>query len=72
VLVFDTAHGNAVLPPITSDSFGTPFGLALDASGNLYVAGNNRVSVFDTRHANAQLPPITSAADYPQGLAMSR
>jgi hypothetical protein len=74
VLVFDTAHGNAVLPPIrpalSSGELYYPFGVAVDASGKLYVAhysdlaGTSTVRVFDTSHANVELPPITGGGLY--------
>jgi YVTN family beta-propeller protein len=66
VSVFDTAHGNAVLPAITG-GLGYPVGVAVDASGKLYVANGGsccpqsfRVSVFDTAHGNAVLPAINT------------
>lgn len=41
-----------------------PVGLAIDASGKLYVANAASppsILVFDTAHGNAVLPPITGA-----------
>jgi DNA-binding beta-propeller fold protein YncE len=74
VSVFDTAHGNAVLPAITGGGLLYPHGVALDASGKLYVSNNNAtISIFDTAHGNAPLPPITGGnngyPDIPWGLA---
>jgi DNA-binding beta-propeller fold protein YncE len=77
VLVFDTVHGNAPLPPVTTNSAGNLggtfgfSGLAIDSSGKLYLTnGLNTVLVFDTAHGNAVLPPITSSSFDTLGLAL--
>ena len=63
ISVFDTAHGNAALPAITAPAGGQNYlgGVAVDASGRLYVTLLDKpsVSVFDTLHGNAPLPAIT-------------
>ena len=65
VSVFDTAHGNAALPPITGGGLDAAGGgIAVGADGKLYVANDNfepgggQVVVFDTAHGNAVLPAI--------------
>jgi hypothetical protein len=71
VSVFDTAHGNAVLPAITGGL--SAEGIAVDASGKLYVSNwlGASVSVFDTAHSNAVLPAITGGGlNKPAGLAV--
>ncbi len=71
VAIFDTVHGNAVLPGIAGTT--QDYGATLDASGKLYVAeydggpAGGAVGIFDTRHGNAALPPITSGVPQPQG-----
>jgi YVTN family beta-propeller protein len=73
VSVFDTTHGNAVLPAITGGGLNAPLGLTVDASGKLYVAnsGGDSVSIFDTAHGNAVLPAITGGGiSFPTGVAI--
>jgi YVTN family beta-propeller protein len=72
VSVFDTAHENAPLPTITGLG-DYAWGVAVDATGKLYVANyySNSVSVFDTAHGNAVLPVITGGGlDGPDGVAV--
>jgi YVTN family beta-propeller protein len=66
ILVFDIAHGNAPLSPITGGGMTNPNNAALDSAGNLYVPnggpsniGSHTVSVFNTLQNNAPLVPIT-------------
>jgi YVTN family beta-propeller protein len=65
VLVFATAHGNALLSVITGGGMTNPVNPALDATGKLYVPnggpsnmGQHTVSVFDTANDNAPLAPV--------------
>jgi hypothetical protein len=56
--IFDRMHGNAPLAGITDPQLGNPSGLALDASGKLYVVcGDHSISIYDTAHGNAELSP---------------
>jgi YVTN family beta-propeller protein len=78
VSVFNTAHENAPLPTITGGGLykfdgDRSFGVAVDATGKLYVGNedSNSVSVFDTTHGNAVLPTITGGGlDGPDGVAV--
>jgi DNA-binding beta-propeller fold protein YncE len=76
VTVIDTAHDNAVLPSITSYDLTSPEGVAVDATGKLYVTNAlyddvSEVFVFDTVHGNAELTPITGGGlVQPSGLAL--
>jgi YVTN family beta-propeller protein len=77
ISVFDTANGNAALPAITGGGLYEPWGVAVDASGKLYVSNWNdrdypgNVLVFDTAHGNAVLPAITGGGlNHPMGIAV--
>jgi hypothetical protein len=73
VSVFDVADPTAT-PTMITDGLMSPTGLALDASGKLYVANSpnsnpSTVSVFDTAHGNAVLPAIATGRN-PQGVTV--
>lgn len=74
ISVFDTLHGNAVLPAITNSALDGPWGLTIDGAGRLYVTNENGASVvpvFDTVHGNAPLPAITgNGLLAPEGIAL--
>jgi YVTN family beta-propeller protein len=75
VRVFDTSRGNAEFPAITDGGLNFPNGVAVDATGKLYVANlnNTTVSVFDTAQGNTVLPKITGGGlDHPFGAAVGR
>jgi YVTN family beta-propeller protein len=58
---------------ITGNGLNIPIGVAVDASGRLYVSnfGANSVSVFDTTKGNAPLTTINGGTlNGPEGLAV--
>jgi YVTN family beta-propeller protein len=70
VSVFDTAHGNAALPAITSGGLDSPSGVAVDPSGiMLYIANSSSVNVFDTADGSGFLP-IYASTSFGSGVAV--
>jgi DNA-binding beta-propeller fold protein YncE len=64
VSVFDLANPANAPMTITCGGLISPLGVAVDASGKLYVTNNalqpgNTINVFDTTHGDAVLAPIT-------------
>jgi YVTN family beta-propeller protein len=68
-----TLNGGAASQPITENGLNLPEGVAVDASGKLYITnfGANSLSVFDTTNGNEALTTITGGGlDGPTAVAV--